>query len=121
MAESLSWFKVEQRDRVLIVTVERDVSSLEQQLIEPDIRRLLDSLEREQPLDVVIDFGRVPFFGSIVLSALVRIWKRISRYDGKLTLCDVSDTEREILAITKLDKFWAIHATRAAALAECGG
>jgi anti-anti-sigma factor len=60
---------------------------------------------------VVLDFSRTDFYGSTALASFVRLWKRASGHGGRMAFCCVSQHEREILAVTRLDSLWPVCRT----------
>jgi anti-sigma B factor antagonist len=82
-------------------------------LEEKDIRALQDSvmsvIEQAENIQLVLDFGQVEFLSSAVLGLLIRISKRISEKDGKLSLCNISPKIYEVFKITQLTKIFDIQ------------
>jgi anti-anti-sigma factor len=109
-------FELEQVGDVLIVMPRGDLGSLEDQEIGVELKSTLDLLQRSSIDKVVIDFSASKFFGSTMLGAMIKLWKRISASHGRMTLCGLSDHEREVLKVTKLDGVWPQLATREAAI-----
>ena len=54
-----------------------------------------------------------PSARSVALGFFVRLWKLVSGYGGCMAFCNLSDREREILAVCGLDRLWPLS-TRAA-------
>ncbi len=79
-------------------------------LEDQDIRSLQDSVmsvvEQADDIQLVLDFGQVEFLSSAVLGLLIRISKRISEKDGKLSLCNISPKIYEVFKITQLTKIF---------------
>jgi anti-sigma B factor antagonist len=82
-------------------------------LEDKDIRALQDSvmsvIEQAENIQLVLDFGQVEFLSSAVLGLLIRISKRISEKDGKLSLCNISPKIYEVFKITQLTKIFDIQ------------
>ncbi len=51
------------------------------------------------------------------LGFFIKLWKRVRSVDGQFAFCEVSEHEREVLELTRLDSLWSICPTRAEALA----
>lgn len=113
-------FGVEQIGNVLVLVPHGDLGSLEDQEIGVELKSTLELLQRSAINKVVIDFSASKFFGSTMLGAMIKLWKRISASQGKMALCNLSDHEREVLKVTKLDGVWPQLATRQQAIDVVG-
>ena len=80
-----------------------------------DAEVLLDGTRAK---NVVLDFRRTDYYGSTALSFFVKIWKRVREVGGQMVFCNLSEHEREILAMTSLDALWPICHSRESALEE---
>jgi anti-sigma B factor antagonist len=82
-------------------------------LEDQDIRSLQDAvmsvIEQADDIQLVLDFGQVEFLSSAVLGLLIRISKRISEKNGKLSLCNISPKIYEVFRITQLTKIFDIQ------------
>ena len=54
------------------------------------------------------DMVKVNYFGSSMLEAMLYLWKKINTEGGKMAVCCVSDTAREILELSRFDTIWPI-------------
>jgi anti-anti-sigma factor len=63
-----------------------------------------------------MDFSRTDYYGSTALAFFVNVWKAVRRHQGHMSFCSVSDHERQILSLTRLDTLWSICGTREEAL-----
>lgn len=75
-----------------------DVFSSPRLLIQ--LRRLVDSGARV----VVLDMHAVTFMDSAALGALVSVFKQLRAVDGRLLVCGLQPSPRQVLAITGLDR-----------------
>jgi stage II sporulation protein AA (anti-sigma F factor antagonist) len=66
--------------------------------------------------NVVVDLCRTDYCGSTALGLIVRLWRRVRQNGGRMALCNLSEHEREIFAIAKLDSLWPICLSREDAL-----
>jgi stage II sporulation protein AA (anti-sigma F factor antagonist) len=101
-------FDVEREGDVVVVTPTADLREFEYQDIEAKADDLLDLVGKAEVKGVVLDFRRTDYYGSTALGFFLRIWKRISGHGGRLAFCNVSQHEREILTVTRLDGLWPI-------------
>ena len=109
-------FEIEQEDDTIIVVPAVDLRELDYQRIEAGARRILDLLNGTGIKNVVLDFHKTDYYGSTALGFFVKLWKRVRRRNGRMAFCNVSDHEKEILQITKLDHLWPICSSRSEAL-----
>ena len=118
MSAATPLFEVSQQDDLLLVVPQQDLGSLAAQDLEVETRRVDQALERAPAArHVVIDFSRVTYFGSIVVSLLVRLRKDCQARAGKLAVCNVPDYGLNLFKLFRLDSHWAICPDRAAAIA----
>jgi anti-anti-sigma factor len=116
MPKSQKIFEVQQVGDVLVLTPRGDLGSLEDQEIGSEMKATLELMQRSSINRVVIDFSSSKFFGSTMLGAMIKLWKRVSAAQGKMSLCNLSDHEREVLKVTKLDGVWPQLDSRHAAI-----
>jgi anti-anti-sigma factor len=64
---------------------------------------LLAFLEKERPLQLIVNFGPVTHCSTEVIGGLLRVNKRLKSSGGKLKLCGMSDSIREVYRIMNLD------------------
>ncbi len=110
-------FEIECRDDIVIVTPNADLGEFGYEQLDAESREALELLDRTtNKKNVVIDFSKTDYFGSTALGLFLKLWKRVRRRDGHMALCGLSEHEREILAVTKLDKLWSVCDSKEAAL-----
>jgi anti-anti-sigma factor len=112
-------FEVEQDGDVLVVTPTADLRELYYRDIEEGAGGILDRLGAGVR-GVVLDFHRTDYYGSTALGFFLRLWKRVSENGGRMAFCNVSEHEREVLAVTRLDTLWPICGSREEALKAVG-
>jgi anti-anti-sigma factor len=114
-------FEVEREGDVVVVTPTADLREFEYQDIEAAAQGLLDLLGTAGAKGVVLDFHRTDSYGSAALGFFLRLWKRVSGQGGRMAFCNVSEHEREVLAVTRLDGIWPICRSRGEALQAVRG
>ncbi len=114
-------FEIEREDETLIVTPALDLSEVDYSQIEEGGEEILDLLKRACVRNLVLDFHRTDYYGSTALGFFVKLWKWVSKQNGKMAVCNLSEHEREILAFTRLDMLWPIGSSREEALAAVRG
>ncbi len=117
MAESNA-FSVDCERNTLIVSPLRNISSLAEEETKSQWEEIVRRIDDGEAKHVVFDFASIKYFGSSMLEAMLVLWKRIQPNDGKLAVCNVSDTANEILRLSKFDTIWPVLASREEALDE---
>lgn len=82
-----------------------------------DLRGELHQVAEAGAGAVVVDMTNVAFICSGCLGALIAFRQGLSRTDGKLAMCGLSGTIHKLFKISRLDRFFDIAASEAAALA----
>ena len=109
-------FDIERQDDVVVVTPTADLREFEYQDIQAAAEGILDLLGAPGVKGVVLDFHRTDYYGSTALGFFIRLWKRVSARGGRMAFCNVSEHEREILTVTRLDTLWPVCRSREEAL-----
>lgn len=105
-------FTIESLGDVTVITASPGLELLDLDLADNAADLVLGPLRgQENPL-VVVDLGRLPYFGSLFLSILLRCHKLVTTRGGMMVLAGVSDKARELFRITKLDLIWPIYKSR---------
>lgn len=112
-------FALEVQGGTLIITARADLGSLQAD-IEGGLETVVETLGRAAASNVVLDFANSQYFGTAMLGAMVKLWKRVCTHQGRMALCNVSDKILEILHVTKLHAMWPIYASREDALRAIG-
>lgn len=110
-------FEIEQENDTFFVVPAMDLRELDYQRIEDGATKILELLNGTNVKNVVIDFHKTDYFGSTTLGVFMKLWKKVSSKNGRMAFCNVSDNEKEILQVMKLDNFWPICSSRIEALA----
>ena len=105
-------FQVERQQDTLIVTPARD--SLD--VMESDLRREVEGLHKlmETPgvVNVVVDVGHAPHFGSLIIGALMALCKKANDRGGTAAFCNASEGMLDMLQIMKIDTVMPYFPTR---------
>src|SRR5947209_2331989 len=99
-------FQIEQRGDTIIVCPVADLRELDFQRIEAEAAEILKLLNGGPVSRVVMDFHQTDSFGSTALGFFVKLWTKVQRRAGHMAFCNLSENERELLQITKLDGLW---------------
>jgi anti-sigma B factor antagonist len=116
MHKSADIFEIDQKGDTIIVTPVTDLRELVYQQIEAGMNDVLNHLADTGVKNVVMDFHVTDYFGTTALGCFLRLWKRVKCQNGLMAFCNVSEHEREVLRITKLDNLWPIYSSKEEAL-----
>ncbi len=109
-------FQSERQQDTLIVTPTRD--SLE--VMESDLRREVDALHKlmETPglINLVVDVGNAPHYGSLIIGALMALCKKANDRGGTAAFCNASQGMLDMLQIMKIDTVMPYYPTRQEAI-----
>ncbi len=67
---------------------------------------------------LVIDFENLSYISSAGLRIVLRAARKFTGPDKKFAICSLSDSVREIVAISGFDKLIAVHGSREEAISE---
>ena len=107
---------IEQVGQTVVLTPAENLSELAFEQIERDAVHALQLLDGTRTKNAVLDFRNTDYFGSTALSFFVKLWMRVREVGGAMAFCNLSEHEREILGITRLDTLWSICDSREEAL-----
>lgn len=83
-----------------------------------DLKKLLNDLVVEGQVDLVVDLGETTFLDSTALGALIGARRLTHTFKGSFALVCAEERLLKLFRITSLDKFFAIHESRAALFAN---
>jgi anti-anti-sigma factor len=109
-------FETEEQGDTVIVLPTADLRELDCQRIEAGASKIFELLTADPVKHVVLDFFRTDYYGSTALGLFLKLWKRVRDRQGGMAFCNVSEHERKILRVTKLDRLWPICTSRSEAL-----
>ena len=70
---------------------------------------VLTYIQGKEKVNLLLNFARVDYLSSAVLTELLRIKKAVDAQSGHLRLCGMSATLREVFEITNLDTVFILH------------
>lgn len=70
---------------------------------------VMDYVRTHPKLNLLLDFHKVQYLSSAVLTELLRINKEVESRDGQLRLCSLNDNVRQVFEITNLDQVFTIY------------
>ena len=110
-------FDVESRSQTLIITPNRVIGTLADTSIQAEWQEILNRIAEGNVRHVVFDLSFSPYLGSVMIEAMLLLWKRLRPKNGRLAVCNASDVASEILELSNLPAIWSICDSRDEALA----
>lgn len=110
-------FTMEWCGSTLIVAPQGDVTTVEDEEVRAELKDLLRIIAEQKVTAVVVDLSHAPYFGSTLLGALIKLWRRLSHVKGRMVLCGISDFVEDLLRVTRLESIWPVYPSRDEALA----
>jgi anti-anti-sigma factor len=114
-------FDIEQYGDTIVLAPTVNLRESDYEGIEEGARDIFELLDSSPFRNIVLDFSRTDFYGSTALGFFLRLWKRARKQDGQLVFCNLSDYEREILQVARLDQLWLICSSKSEALQAVSG
>lgn len=75
-------------------------------------------VEGKEGVKLVVSFDGVRFLSSSMLAQVIKLHKTVTKGKGRLRLCSLGPTLRDLIKAGHLDRMLDIHADEAAALAK---
>ncbi len=104
-------FTIEQHGDVTVVRASPALELLDLGLADNAAEAVIAALQGREAPQVVVDLTKLPFFGSLFLSILLRCHKMVSTRGGTMVLAGASVKARELFRITRFDLVWPIYST----------
>lgn len=101
----------------LIVAPAGDRLSVEENVLKKEIENLHALIDSPKVQHIVVDVSGAPYFGSMVLGALIALCKCVTDRGGKAAMCAASPGMLESLQIMRIDTIIPYYETQAEALA----
>ena len=109
-------FKLERDDEVLIVIPQGDASGFRYQDVHHESNMTLEVLDDPTLRHVIVDIGSEHLLGSIMISVVIKICRKIGTRGGKAALCNANPDMLEVLRTMNLERLWPYCPTREDAL-----
>lgn len=107
-------FAIERKGKTVVLTLEEDLGEVA--FMETNAAEVINVFDDPTIKNLVIDFARSDYFGSTTLAFFIRLWKIVTERNGKMVLCNLSEHEKEILTVTKLDHLCTMCGSREEAM-----
>lgn len=106
MTQSNTVFTTETVDKTLIVSPHGDSSGFRYNDIHAETNALITLIGRQKCQHLVINFSGVEIVGSIMISAIIKLARKITSQKGQAAFCCASETMREVMQSMNLTRLW---------------
>ena len=110
-------FKLERDGDVLVVIPQGDAIGFRYQEVHQESNGTLQVLDDPTLLNLVVDFGCEQVLGSVMISVVIKLCRKVGSKGGKACLCNASDDMQEVLRTMNLHRLWPYHQSREDAIA----
>lgn len=110
-------FRLERDGDVLIVIPQGDAIGFRYNDVHQESNATLKLLDSPALQHVVIDFGCEEVLGSIIISVVIKVCRKIGQKGGRAAFCNALPDMQEVLQTMNLTRLWNYYPTRAEAIA----
>ena len=111
-------FHVERHGNTLIVSPQRDCLDVQESDLRVEIEYLHKLMDEPGVVNLIVDTGTAPHFGSIIIGAIMALCKKAHDRGGRAAFCNASPGMPDAMQIMKIDSVMPYYPTRAQALAS---
>jgi anti-anti-sigma factor len=99
-------FAIEFVGDVLVLTLQGDSTGFRYSDIHSETNAVIRTIDRRNAQHLVINFKNVEIVGSIMISAIIKLARKITAKKGHAAFCCTSDTMREVMQSMNLTRLW---------------
>jgi anti-anti-sigma factor len=101
-----------------IVRLGAEYSAFQESMLNETEEEIIRVLDDANTANLILDFQRTAYFGSVFFEVLFRLWKRTHAAGGQFFLCSLHPDCREILETARLTTLWDILPDVASCLSQ---
>ena len=106
MSQINTVFSTELVGRTLVVMPQGDSTGFRYQDIHNDTNAVITAIDRQNAQNLVINFENVEIVGSIIISAIIKLARKITSKKGQAAFCGASETMQEVIHSMNLTRLW---------------
>ena len=99
-------FATEKYGRTLVITPQGDASVFRYVEIHQDTNSVCDLIAGGEIDNLIIDLGQVNILGSIIISSIIKMARKINERQGRACFCQASNSMREVIQSMRLARLW---------------
>jgi len=106
MGQSNSVFEMELVGDTLVVTPQGDASGFRYNEIHNETNTVLTELGRPRVKNLVVDLDYLQVGGSIVISSIIKMARKINTKKGGAAFCNASENMKKVIESMNLTRLW---------------
>ena len=106
MAQINTVFTTELVGSTLVVTPQGDSAGFRYNDIHSETNAVITAIDRQNAQNLVINFNSVEIVGSIMISAIIKLARKITSKKGQAAFCGASETMQEVMQSMNLTRLW---------------
>ncbi len=110
-------FPYEKEGNIIIVRPAGDSLAVQERQLKKEIDAIHAAIEQNGCQHLIADLSGAPYFGSIVIGAVMAICGKVKNQNGRAALCNATDGVHDSIQIMRLDAAVPYFPTREEALA----
>jgi anti-anti-sigma factor len=118
--DAVKSFELERQSAYARLVLSADLNAFHWEDIQRSATEILAELGRTRPAAVIVDLTTLDYLGSAQLTLLVRIWKAIKDYNGRMVVELKGAVVREVLKTAGLLNVWEVAESREGAFQLLG-
>lgn len=116
MAQTNNVFATELVDGTLVVSPQGDSTGFRYNDIHSETNAVITAIDRQNAQNLVINFKNVEIVGSIMISAIIKLARKITSKKGQAAFCSASETMEEVMQSMNLTRLWPCFETQEEAI-----
>jgi anti-anti-sigma factor len=118
MTQTNTVFATQIVDGTLVVTPQGDSTGFRYNDIHSETNAVITAVDRQKAKNLVINFNSVEIVGSIMISAMIKLARKITSKNGQAAFCCASETMQEVMQSMNLTRLWPYFDTEEEAIAS---
>jgi anti-anti-sigma factor len=106
MTQPNTVFTTELIGDTLVVTSQGDSTRFRYNDIHSETNAVITAIDRQGAQHIVINFNSVEIVGSIMISAIIKLARKITSKKGQAAFCSASVTMQEVMQSMNLTRLW---------------
>jgi len=118
MTQTNTVFTTKAIDDTLVIIPQGDSTGFRYNDIHAETNAIITLIGRQKCRRLVINFSSVEIVGSIMISAIIKLARKITSQKGQAAFCCASDTMQEVMQSMNLTRLWPYYETQEEAIAS---
>jgi anti-anti-sigma factor len=106
MTQTNTVFATQLVGQTLVVTPQGDSTGFRYNDIHAETNAVITAIDRQNAQNLVINFNSVEIVGSIMISAIIKLARKITSKKGQAAFCSASETMEEVMQSMNLTRLW---------------